>query len=214
MAGLVLALIVTWSCRTARRGPTLRIRLPWTAASTSACAKAAVTFCAWLIVTTHGFAFPAHAPPQPSNVQPLSGCAVRLTCVPLAKDSVHVPVLPVEHWMGGCRLLETPPSPETETESGNVAVLNVAVMARTWPDVIVHVGFDPHPAGTFVPLQPPKVAPDPAEAVSSTAELCGKLAVQSFTVGLQLIPAGLLVTVPLEPAAPWRSTISGAPGGG
>jgi hypothetical protein len=50
-------------------------------------AKFALTFCAWLMVTTHVGTVPAlaHAPPpQPTNVDPEAAPAVSVTWAPLA----------------------------------------------------------------------------------------------------------------------------------
>jgi hypothetical protein len=97
-----------------------------------------------------------------------------------------------------------------DTVSCWVATRNVAVIA--WTSVIgtTHVRFDPHAAGT-VPPQPPNVAFEPActAAVSVTFDPSENAEEQSAP---QLIPAGLLVTVPDCAAGPCLITVSGSPG--
>ncbi|HUF31421.1 MAG TPA: hypothetical protein VMM77_12285 [Gemmatimonadaceae bacterium] len=48
----------------------------------------AVTLRAWFIKTWH-VPVPAHAPIQPVNSEPLAGCAVNVTTVPLLNDALH-----------------------------------------------------------------------------------------------------------------------------
>jgi len=50
-----------------------------TAVALAAPTKLAVTFCAPAIVTVQVVAVPEHAPPQPRNVAPATGAAVRTT---------------------------------------------------------------------------------------------------------------------------------------
>jgi hypothetical protein len=75
--------------------------------------------------------------------------------------------------------------------TGEFPLLNVAVTVSDVLSVTVHVPVPGHPA---TPLQPANVDPFPAVAVSTTTVPLVKLAEH---VAGQLIPAGLLVTVPV-----------------
>lgn len=112
------------------------------------------------------------------------------------KVPVHVPgqLIPAG-------LLVTVPVPTMVTETVAVTAVNVAVTAWLLVRVTAHVPVPEHPA----PLQPAKVEFAFAVAVSVTAVLGAKLAEHVPTPG-QVIPAGLLVTVPPPvPASVTRS---------
>lgn len=138
-------------------------------------------------VTSH-VSVPVHAPDQPENADPVLAVAVSVTGVPLAKLALHVdPQLMPEG------LLVTVPVPVpaacTVTWIPEADKLNVAVTVALAVGVTTH---DP------VPLQPPdqpaNVEPVLGAAVRVTGVPLAKLAVH---VVPQLIPVGLLVTVPV-----------------
>ena len=60
-----------------------------TVSAKDACMKVAVTLVAALSVTVHG-PVPEQPPPQPVNVEPAAGVAVKVTAVPLVKPAAHV----------------------------------------------------------------------------------------------------------------------------
>ena len=110
-----------------------------------------------------------------------------VTAVPLAKLAVHVApqVIPAGE------LLTVPlPVPALLTVSAKLGRLKVAVTVVAAETVTVQAPVPVHPP----PLQPVKVEPAAAVAVSVTAVPLAKLAEQ---VAPQLMPAGALVTVPL-----------------
>jgi len=132
---------------------------------------------------------PVQAPVQPANIDPEAAVAVSVTCVPLGKFALQVPgqLMPEG-------LLVTVPAPEpvvvtVSWTGGTVDVSNsaftvvLAVSVRVQVDVPVQA-----------PVQPAKVDPEAAVAVSITCVPLGKLALQ---VPGQLMPDGLLVTVPV-----------------
>lgn len=152
--------------------------------------KVAVTDSAAFIVSWH-VPVPPQAPLQPANVEPDPGVGVSVTTVPLLKFAVHV--LGQEIPLG--ELVTVPvPVPAVETVSGKVEILNVAVTDSA--DVIVTTQL---PVPLQAPLQPANTDPLVGTSVSVTTVPLAKFAVQ---VCVQLIPAGLLVTVPVPvPAA-------------
>src|SRR5437899_921839 len=153
--------------------------------------KVAVTVVAAETVTTHD-PVPEHPPPfQSVKVEPAAGVAVNVTAVPLAKlaEQVAPQLIPAGE------LVTVPlPVPALLTVSARLGRLKVAVTVVAAETVTVQAPVPEHPP----PLQPVKVEPAAALAVSVTAVPLGKLAEQ---VGPQLIPAGELVTVPLPAPA-------------
>src|SRR5450755_2440839 len=147
----------------------------------------AVTDFAALIVTLQ-VPVPVQAPLQPANVDPAATLAVSVTTVPLLKLALQVPgqLIPVG-------LLVTVPVlvPASETVSGNVVtdVLNVAV--TDFAALIVTLQA---PVPVHAPLQPAKVEPEPTAWVRVTTVPLLKFVLQ---VPGQLMPTGLLVTVPV-----------------
>jgi phage tail protein X len=147
--------------------------------------KVAVTDWLDVRVITHG-AVPEHPPPlQPKKAKSVPGVAVSVTLVPVLKFAEHVPgqLIPAG-------LLVTVPVPTTVTETVATVGVNVAVTDVSDVRVITHVPVPEHPP----PLQPVKVKSVPGVAVSVTLVLSGKGAAH---VPGQLMPAGLLVTVPV-----------------
>jgi hypothetical protein len=151
----------------------------------------AVTVAAEVRVTVQ-LPVPVQAPPfQPLNVKPVAGVAVRVIIVPYGyvTDVVEhflnlgqmVPVVPVG-------ALATVPCPTTLTVKVTGCSANEAVTAVAEVSVIVQVPVPLHP-----PFQPVKLDPVAGVAVSVTAVPTAKLPEQ---VAPQLIPAGVLVTVP------------------
>jgi hypothetical protein len=141
---------------------------------------------------------PLHAPDQPAKVEPEEAAAVSVTDVPVAKLAVQA----LPQLMPAGLLVTVPePVPASCTVSCTcevVAVLNVAVTDAATESVTVHAA---------VPLQAPdhpaKLDPDAGVAVSVTVVPLSKLAEH---VCPQLMPAGLLVTVPVP--VPTSCTVS------
>jgi hypothetical protein len=154
-------------------------------------AKVAVTVVAALSVTVQVPA-PEQPPPlQPVKVDPAAAVAVRVTAVPLVNAAEQV--APQEIPAG--ELLTVPePAPDLVTESVRVGRAKVAVTVVEALSVTVQVPVPEQPP----PLQPENVEPAAGVAVSVMAV---PLAYAAAQVGLQEMPAGLLVTVPSpEPA--------------
>ncbi len=140
------------------------------------------------MVTEQVLAVPVHAPLQPAKVLPLVAAAVNVTLVAdvrLAEQVLPQEIPPV--------LLVTVPDPvpplviESVYETG--IALNVAVTVLACDMVTEHVLAVP----VHAPLQPEKVLPLVATAVSVTLEPDVRLAEQVLP---QEMPAGLLVRVP------------------
>src|SRR5216117_4037851 len=156
----------------------------------------AVTVVAALTVTVQAPG-PEQPPPlQPLKVEPAPGAAVSVTAVPLAKLAAQVApqVMPA-----GLLVTVPAPVPALETVSVKVCRVKVAVTMVAALRVTVQAPGPEQPP----PLQPPKVEPAAGAAVSVTAVPFVKLAAQ---VGPQVMPAGLLVTVPAP--APALETVS------
>jgi len=154
-------------------------------------AKVAVTVVAAEIVTVQ-VPVPAQPPPlQPVKVEPPAGAAVRVTAEPLGKlaEQVAPQLIPTGE------LVTVPlPVPAGMTVSAKVGRAKVAVTVVAAETVTVQVPVPEQPP----PVQPVKVEPPAGAAVRVTAVPLGKFAAQ---VAPQLMPAGLLVTVPaLVPA--------------
>jgi hypothetical protein len=170
--------------------------------------KVAVTIVAAFKVTTQ-VPVPVHPPPlQPANVELVAADSVSVTCVPLAKLAEHVPgqLTPV-----GALITVPVPLPASTTVNRNVLpVLNVAVTVAIALNEIVQVGgFVCGLSGVQLLLKPANDDPSPAVAVNVTLVLVGKPAEQVLG---QLIPSGLLVTVPVPvPASVTVSVGSTAP---
>src|SRR5207253_1191692 len=131
---------------------------------------------------------PEQRPPlQPVKVEPAAGVAVRVMVVPLAKlaEQVAPQLIPAGE------LVTVPlPVPAVVTVRAKVWTVKVAVTVVAAESVTAHDPVPEHPP----PLQPVKMEPAAAVAVSVTVVPLVKLAEQ---VTPQLIPAGELVTVPL-----------------
>jgi hypothetical protein len=139
---------------------------------------------------------PEQPPPlQPAKVDPVAAAALRVTVVPAAKLALQV--LP-QLIPAGTDV--TVPVPVPARATLNVAGLRVKVADTDCaPDIETEQAPIPEQPP---PLQPAKVDPDAATAVSVTVVPEGKPALQ---VAPQLIPAGVDVTVP-EPL-PARPTV-------
>lgn len=133
-------------------------------------------------------------PVQPPNVPPIGDMALRVTDVPLATLAVHVaPQLMIP---AGTLLVTSPPAAlmpafttVSEEPGGGGGVVNAAVTLAAAFIVTTHA-----PVPVQAPLHPVNVAPEPAVGVSVTGVPVVKAALQ---VAPQLIPAGLLATLPL-----------------
>lgn len=145
----------------------------------------AVTLAAVVIAMVQVVA-PVHAPDHPANTAPLPGVAVSVTEVPVLNcvEQVGPQLMPAG-------LLVTVPVPEPALATVRVAcgaAVKVAVTLAAASIVSVQV---------CTPLQapdhPPKTKPLPGVAVRVTTVPLLKLAEQ---FELQLMPSGLLVTVP------------------
>jgi hypothetical protein len=158
---------------------TLRAKDCWT--------NPAVTVVAAFSVTVQ-VPVPEQPPPvQPVKVEPAAGVAVKVTAVPLANAAAHV--MPQEIPAGA--LVTVPaPAPALLTVSVKVGSAKVAVTVVAAFKVMAHVPVPEQPP----PLQPVKVEPAAGVAVRVMAV---PLAYAAMQVGLQEMPAGLLVTVPI-----------------
>jgi hypothetical protein len=142
------------------------------------------------IVNTQ-FWLPEQAWPQPLKAQPLAGVADNVTCVPGAKLALHVvgQLIPAGE-------LATVPLPVTLIEIAtfcwNVAVTDSAAFIAT---------VQP-PLPLQAPPQPPNDQPLEGVGVKVTCDPPVKLWLHTEKAG-QLMPAGLLVTVPM----PWTVTV-------
>jgi len=145
----------------------------------------AVTVVALLSVTTHG-PVPLHPPPQLAKVDPMLGASLNVTCVPSPKFALHV----VPQLIPAGELVTTPdPVPARLTVKATGTALNVAVTDVSVVKSTVHVPDPLQP-----PVHPANVDPVDGAAVSVTLVPLVKFALH---VAPQLIPAGLLVTVPV-----------------
>src|SRR2546425_8145241 len=148
-------------------------------------AKVAVTVVAAESVIVH-VPVPEQPPPlQPVKAEPAAGLALRVTTVPLAKLAEQV----APHVIPAGLLVTVPaPVPALETVSANVGA-KVAVTVVAAESVTTHVPVPLQPP----PLQPVKVEPAAGVALKVTTVPLAKLAVH---VAPQVMPTGLLVTVP------------------
>lgn len=162
--------------------------------------KVAVTLLAALKVMLQ-LVVPVHPPDHPAKVSLVIGVAVSVTGVFWAKIKVQTAVGELEQLIPGGVLTTVPvPAPASATVNPKPAVklaetLSLAVMVTLHALVPVQL-----------PLHPPKALVPVAVAVSATWEFVGKLALH---VPGQLIPAGVLITVP-EPA-PVNATVNPDP---
>lgn len=127
---------------------------------------------------------PVHAPLNPEKLYPAAGVADKATVVPSLKlvEQAVGQSIPVG-------LLVMVPLPDTETVSwAGPKAENVTETAWLLESRSLHT--EP----LHAPPKPPKLEPEPAVAVNVTDVPEGKLALQAEG---QLIPAGLLTTVPL-----------------
>jgi hypothetical protein len=140
---------------------------------------------------------PLQAPDHPANAEPDSGVAVSFTDVPLRKPATQV--VPQSMPVGLLVMVPAPvPALCKAIRIGGFVKLNVAVTESLAIRVTVHVA---------VPLQadhPANVAPDSGVAVSFTDVPLGNSALH--TVG-QLMPEGLLVTVPVPAPAVFKVSV-------
>jgi hypothetical protein len=160
---------------------TVKVKFVVVAANVAVTEVAAVT-------VTRQVPVPEHGAPQPVNVDPVAGAAIKVTCVPLANGAAHVApqLIPA-----GALVTVPVPVPAFVTVKVKFVVLsaNVAVTLVAAASVTTHVPVPEHGA-----LQPLKVDPVAGAAVKVT---CVPLANGAAHVAPQLIPAGALVTVPV-----------------
>jgi hypothetical protein len=132
---------------------------------------------------------PLQGPDQPAKFELPLGFAVSVKTVPCTKLALQF-----EPQLIPAGLLITVPSPDPDLFTVSVAVgarLNVATTAFSPGAItVVQVPVPVHPP----PLQPANIDPDDGVAVSVTILPVGNEALQLFP---QLIPAGVLVTVPV-----------------
>ena len=148
--------------------------------------KFALTSTSGVIVTVQE-PVPLHAPPQPANVEPAAGAAVSVIDVPCATVWVQsVPQLIPAARDGARRRCRARVTVSVLSVRPKVAVtLRAAVMSTTQAPVPVQA-----------PLQPVNTLSTPGAALSWTSVPCANDALQ---VAPQLMPAGVLVTVPVPP---------------
>jgi hypothetical protein len=151
----------------------------------------AVTVWLELNVTAHVVALPEQPPPEkPANASPGSGFAVNVTIVPESKSAEHV----APQLIAVGLLVTVPvPVPAGVTVSVLLGTVELKVAVTVWLElnVTVHVVALPEQPP---PEKPANVEPVAGAAVNVTCALVGKLAEH---VAPQLIPVGLLVTVPV-----------------
>jgi hypothetical protein len=159
--------------------------------------KVAVTEALPVNVTLQA-AVPVQAPDQPANVELAFGVAVSVTIVPLVKLALHIApqLIPA-----GLLVIVPAPVPALWTVSwkevggGGALAVNVAVTEVSLVKVTLHV-----PVPLQAPDQPANVEVAFGTAVSVTMVALVKLALH---IAPQLIPAGLLMTVPAPVPALW-----------
>jgi hypothetical protein len=155
----------------------------------------AVTDFAASIVTLQGFAVPVHAPLQEPKEEPPAGVAVSVTMLPSRKLAEHV--LPQSMPAG---VLVTTPVPRPPVLTVRVRVWAVNVADTLLAAVIA---TEQEPVPVHAPLQPENAYPAAGVAVRPTFVPCVNKAEH---VPPQEMPAGLLVTVPVD--APLVVTVS------
>lgn len=137
-------------------------------------------------------------PDHPPKSEKIVGVAVSVTCVPVVKVPVHgFPDAGAQKRPGGLLVIVPVPVPTrmtliTPNTARPFTKVTVAVLAAL-PKITVQTV----PVTLSQPLQPPKLEPGEGIAVSFACEPLGKTAVHWFAAGPQLIPVGLLVTVPV-----------------
>jgi hypothetical protein len=143
---------------------------------------------------------PEHPPPvQPANVEPELGVAVSVTAVPLAKLALQAcPQLMPE----GLLVTVPVPVPLSCTVSCTGGMVDVLKAAETL--VPAETSTVQLPVPLHAPVQPANVEPELAAAVSVTDVPLAKVALH---VCPQLMPAGVLVTIPVPVPLLW--TVSG-----
>ena len=147
--------------------------------------KVAVTAVAALTVTVHA-PVPEQAPLQLAKTEPAAGAAVRVTTVTGVTDREQV----APQLMPAGLLVTVPvPVPFFVTVKFTGVAVKVAVTEVAAFTVTAHVPVPEH-----APLQPAKVEPAAGAAVRVTAVAGVKDCEQ---LAPQLIPAGVLVTVPV-----------------
>jgi hypothetical protein len=157
-----------------------------TVSATGIGAKVAVTVLATFMVTVQGFTVPVHPPVQALNLEPATAVAVSLTALFWLKLAAQV-----APQLTPAGVLTTVPAPVpalvTVSFIGIGKKLAVTVFARLITTVQVVV------APVQAPVQALNFEPDAAVAVNLTLVFVVKLKLQ---VTPQLIPAGVLTTVP------------------
>jgi hypothetical protein len=150
----------------------------------------AVTVIGWESVIAQG-PVPVQPPPlQLASEYPRTAFALSVIAAPMAKEALQVPGQEI-----AVGLEVTTPGPTVATASVAPA-LNEATALTSLVTTNVQEGEAPHP-GT--PLQPPKKNPAAGEALSVTVSPRLNTAEQVPLPEVQLIVAGVEVTVPLPP---------------
>jgi hypothetical protein len=171
----------------------------------SVAAKVAVTDSAALRVTLQ-VALPRHAPLQAEKALPVPGVSLSVTSLFCGKLAEHV----VGQLIPAGVLVTVPvPVPAKVTDMVTdvvTAAEKVAVTESAALRVTLQAALPVH-----APLQPEKALLVPGVSVRVTWLFCGKLA--EHVVG-QLIPAGVLVTVPFPVPAKVTDMVSVTGGGG
>ena len=153
--------------------------------------KVAVTCSDALTVIVQVRVVPVHAPAHPAKVELLAGVAVSVTEVPGAKPALHdCPQLMPEGVLATLPL----PVPLKATASTGEA-LKLAITEVFCVSVTVHT-----PVPWQAPDHPAKKKFAAGDAVSVTWVPLEKLALQALP---QLMPLGLLLTVPPPPPPAW-----------
>jgi hypothetical protein len=171
----------------------------------SVAANVAVTDSAALRVTLQA-AVPVHAPLQAEKALPVAGVSLSVTWLFCGKLAEHV----VGQLIPAGVLVTVPvpvPAKVTDMVTDVIpAAAKVAVTESAALRVTLQAALPVH-----APLQPEKVLLVPGVSLSVTWLFCGKLA--EHVVG-QLIPAGVLVTVPVPDPAKVTDMVNVTGGGG
>jgi len=148
------------------------------------------------MLTRHVLSVPVQDPLHPANTEPVSASAVSVTSVPEWKSAAQASPQSIPP---GLEVTLPFPAPAFTTVRGNVCRLNVAVTVLapsifTWQVLPVPEQAPPHRSNT-----------DPLEGVAVRVSISPD-AYSPVQLVPQLIPGGLLTTVPLP--APSRVTVS------
>ena len=141
--------------------------------------------------------FPVQPPLQPVKVDPPVAVGVKSTCVPAANAAVHV----VAQLLIPAGALLTLPVPAPALVTVNESVGAGPKVAVTDVAALIVTVQSPGPLHA-----PPQVTnADPALGIAASVTWVPAPKLAEHVAALQLIPAGVLVTVPLPVEVTWRA---------